>query len=313
MRSGVWLLARSYSARFRFLSSTKEGSGSVRRFGAALVVFLVLGVFLEDFRAVFFWFFEEFPALADSGMGNLNSKVPPTACVCGVADDAEFPCFAKEGSSLCSWGYPSCVSWVRTLVRFISVAVGRVVLTSSIRATWLQDVMDGLTCPELARDGCWFAALASWTWSLLSLISGKQRMADAVGAFACRHRGALSAGYLIHGLLCWVAAWMMDRGGCGSCWWDDVRCRVVFQPCALRHGPPQGSLLCHHSSRIVQRRVPCSSENTSLNAPSSSTRIPVAFSVNRACQPAAAVLFLTAQTCEVNSMFSCASAAFVCQ
>ena len=79
LRSGVWRLARSYSARFRFLSSAREGSGSVRRFGAALVVFLALGFLLEDFPAVFFWFFEEFPAFAGLGMGKLNSKVWPTA------------------------------------------------------------------------------------------------------------------------------------------------------------------------------------------------------------------------------------------
>ena len=64
---------------FPFLSSAREGEGSVRRFGAALVAFLALGFFLEDFRAVFFWFFEEFPALAGLGMGKLNSKVWPTA------------------------------------------------------------------------------------------------------------------------------------------------------------------------------------------------------------------------------------------
>ena len=78
MRSGVWFLARSYSVRFRFLSPAREGSGSARRFGAALVAFLALGFFLEDFPAVFFWFFEEFPALAGLGMGKLNSKVWPT-------------------------------------------------------------------------------------------------------------------------------------------------------------------------------------------------------------------------------------------
>ena len=85
MRSGVWLLARSYSARFRFLSSAVEGSGSVRRFGATLVAFLALGFFLEDFPAVFFWFFEEFPELAGLGMGKLNSKVWPTARRGGVS------------------------------------------------------------------------------------------------------------------------------------------------------------------------------------------------------------------------------------
>ena len=79
MRSGVWFLARSYSVRFRFLSPAREGSGSARRFGAALVAFLALGFFLEDFPAVFFWFFEEFPELAGLGMGKLNSKVWPTA------------------------------------------------------------------------------------------------------------------------------------------------------------------------------------------------------------------------------------------
>ena len=84
MRSGVWLLARSYSDCFRFLSSAVEGSGSVRRFGATLVVFLVLGFFLEDFLAVFFWLFEEFPALAGLAMGKLNSKVWPTARRGGV-------------------------------------------------------------------------------------------------------------------------------------------------------------------------------------------------------------------------------------
>ena len=115
MRSGVWLLARSYSARFRFLSSAREGSGSVRRFGAALVASLALGVFLEDFCAVFFWFFEEFPALAGLGMGKLNSKVWPTARGGGGTITRPGQVVCDPGGSPRVWG--TRIPWNPTLLR----------------------------------------------------------------------------------------------------------------------------------------------------------------------------------------------------
>ena len=87
LRSGVWLLFRSYSLRVSFLASTSAGVGWARSLG-----FLAFGaVFLTGlppvllFRCCFWhWVFLDFrPEVARPGRGKESSKVRPSTRVCG--------------------------------------------------------------------------------------------------------------------------------------------------------------------------------------------------------------------------------------
>ena len=88
LRSSVWFLRRSYSARSWRLASTSDGVGSGQRFGcrafgAGFLVGLLGVVFRAGFPTRFFLLAGRLPALAGSGREKVNSKVWPTAHLCG--------------------------------------------------------------------------------------------------------------------------------------------------------------------------------------------------------------------------------------
>ena len=87
LRSSVWFLRRSYSARSWRLASTSDGVGSGQRFGcrafgAGFSVGLLGVVFRAGFPTRFFLLAGRPPALAGSGREKVNSKVWPTAHLC---------------------------------------------------------------------------------------------------------------------------------------------------------------------------------------------------------------------------------------
>ena len=90
MRSGVWFLRRSYSARSCFFVSTEAESGlvwsfSFRAFGGASPGRVLAVLFCGGGLGCFFLVLEQLPELAGSGREKLNSKVVwPTAHLCGV-------------------------------------------------------------------------------------------------------------------------------------------------------------------------------------------------------------------------------------
>ena len=88
LRSGVWFLCRSYSARFCFLVSTEAESGlvwsfSFRAFGGASPGRVLAVLFCGGGSGCFFLVLEQLPELAGSGGEKLNSKVVwPIAHLC---------------------------------------------------------------------------------------------------------------------------------------------------------------------------------------------------------------------------------------
>ena len=111
LRSSVWFLRRSYSARSWRLASTSDGVGSGQRFGcrafsAGFLVGLLGVVFRAGFPTRFFLLAGRPPALAGSGREKVNSKVWPTAHLCGLAQLTVPPKMWKAGPSPCLRALP---------------------------------------------------------------------------------------------------------------------------------------------------------------------------------------------------------------
>ena len=124
LRSSVWFLRRSYSARSWRLASTSDGVGSGQRFGcrafgAGFSVGLLGVVFRAGFPTRFFLLAGRPPALAGSGREKVNSKVWPTAHLCGAGMWGASRCGVYSGLSSSgsrrnatfSWSARSSVPW----------------------------------------------------------------------------------------------------------------------------------------------------------------------------------------------------------
>ena len=113
MRSGVWFLRRSYSARSCFFVSTEAESGlvwsfSFRAFAGDSLGRVLAVLFCGGGTGCFFLVLEQLPELAGSGREKLNSKVVwPTAHLGGGTSNVHEDLERKLGSIPAWAGEPS--------------------------------------------------------------------------------------------------------------------------------------------------------------------------------------------------------------